>query len=695
MRKVYIMQEALKTNLSMVDAIDKNNRVAKNNSLRKKQMKKIIPLVLLLVLLTGSIATYAQSKKLSDLTTTGLNPAEYPIVVGDTTHITGTIENAWNGSVSPNAPFITLQVIGGLTITGAPTIATGYGTGFITSIGFTVISQTTTKIVIRITDPFPAFQSIVFSYPVKGKAATGDLTNNVIFKVEYDSTVPGNDSDNDGNNNNISTTLTVVTPYTNPDINATFVNVPALGNVNTNDLVITGTTYGTPVLLPGSPAGATATINMNTDGTYSFKADMPGVYVYNVPVCSPSGTCTTTLLTISVSATTITAIAPIANTDIASTLTPNPVTLNTLANDNSMNLMFPLNPASVNVIYPPKHGTAVVDPTTGNITYTPTDATFIGNDTLFYQVCSTNTSATCPIAMQIITVLSPFAPNSVIAADDYYKTDVGVPVSGNILLNDTDPEDEGLVATPQTDVLIPGAGTYSIDDAGNFTFTPLPTFTTTTNFVYQVCDTHTPIKACADATVYIMATPAGGVTPLTIGFQSFEAKWSGNSGSLSWQGSGNETAGSYYEVQRSIDGKNYITIGRVNASTLSSSYSYLDKEVAATVFSNTATFYYRLQMVDNDGSSKYSNIEKLTRIIADNTIKVYPNPSNGTVHFNNLQNVSAIELWSSVGQMIQSISNVNVQTLNYNFNVHSSGSYIIVLRMEDGSRQNLPLTIVN
>ena len=65
----------------------------------------------------------------------------------------------------------------------------------------------------------------------------------------------------------------LVTPFnTDPDINATFVNVPVPGNVHTNDEVPAGTTYGTPVLAT-SPSGSTPLITLNPDGTITLAAD--------------------------------------------------------------------------------------------------------------------------------------------------------------------------------------------------------------------------------------------------------------------------------------------------------------------------------------------------------------------------------------------------------------------------------------
>ena len=81
-----------------------------------------------------------------------------------------------------------------------------------------------------------------------------------------------------GRTTNFDKIIQVLPPYTNPDFNSTYVNVPVPGNVNTNDLVPAGTTYGSTPTLLSSPAGSTPSITMNTNGTYSFVSNIPGVY---------------------------------------------------------------------------------------------------------------------------------------------------------------------------------------------------------------------------------------------------------------------------------------------------------------------------------------------------------------------------------------------------------------------------------
>jgi hypothetical protein len=304
-------------------------------------------------------------------------------------------------------------------------------------------------------------------------------------------------------------------PLVYPDFNVTYVNVPVPGNVNTNDKVPAGTTYGSSPALVSSPAGSSPSITMNSDGTYSFVSDIPGVYIYNVPVCVPNQTapCPPSLLTITVLGPTLNTNPPVANTDIASTKINTPVTLISLINDKAGNAGGSLNPASVVVTISPLHGTASPDPATGNMTYTPANG-YTGTDTLTYQVCDNNSPvALCATAKQIITIKPAGITNTTLAADDYNSTIINTPVSGNVKTNDIDPEGNAQTVTAQT-TTVTGKGTLVLGTDGNYTFTPQAGFTGAVNFPYTTCDDGTP-QACANATLYILVGPLPQLPDLT------------------------------------------------------------------------------------------------------------------------------------------------------------------------------------
>ena len=293
----------------------------------------------------------------------------------------------------------------------------------------------------------------------------------------------------------------------NPDINATFVNVPIPGTVVTNDQVPPGTTYGTsPTPESTNPPGGV--LVMNSNGTYTFRSPNKGVYVYRVPVCPPGVTVYCPLETLTITVLDIEAPnPPIANPDYAVTKKGVPVTLRTLANDRPGILGTALNPASVRIINTPSssEGTVSVNPSTGDILFAPASG-FIGKTRYTYQVCDFNTpTPLCALTFQEVTVVDTTYPNTTLAEDDFTTTQMGSPVSGSVKTNDTDPEGHTQNVVPQT-TTTPGVGELVLQADGSYTFIPVPGFFGPASYTYTTCDNGSPV-ACASATLYILVAP--------------------------------------------------------------------------------------------------------------------------------------------------------------------------------------------
>ncbi len=94
-------------------------------------------------------------------------------------------------------------------------------------------------------------------------------------------------------------------------------------------------------------------------------------------------------------------VPPVANNDTATVLEDSNVTFNPLANDTDPD-GGTIIPTTVVITQPPTHGTATVNPTTGQITYTP-HINYDGPDTLRYTV-KDNRNGTSNAALVTITV---------------------------------------------------------------------------------------------------------------------------------------------------------------------------------------------------------------------------------------------------------------------------------------------------
>jgi hypothetical protein len=90
--------------------------------------------------------------------------------------------------------------------------------------------------------------------------------------------------------------------------------------------------------------------------------------------------------------------------------------------------------------------------------------------------------------------------------------------------------------------------------------------------------------------------------------------------SLSWQ-TCNEINMNRFEVQKSLDARNFAPIGSVSAKNESCGTTYAYNDAKAL----TGIAYYRLRMVDKDGTSNYSGIVSVDGKLPTK-ISVFPNP---------------------------------------------------------------------
>ena len=113
-----------------------------------------------------------------------------------------------------------------------------------------------------------------------------------------------------------------------------------------------------------------------------------------------------------------------------------------------------------------------------------------------------------------ITVV-PNSGNNTFANDDANSSQQGVDQTGNLLVNDNDPEGDFQAVTAATDSAgatltvdgttantLPSGGTLVLADDGTYTYSPDPAFVGTEVVVYEVCDSGDPL-ACDTATLYL------------------------------------------------------------------------------------------------------------------------------------------------------------------------------------------------
>ena len=205
------------------------------------------------------------------------------------------------------------------------------------------------------------------------------------------------------------------------------------------------------------------------------------------------------------------------------------------------------------------------------------------------------------------------APPMVVWSDSNYATNTTLLVtmaykfvpgdSNNVVMMWVNPSTDSLEPSPQAQVI------------------DLDTASTTTPRRFgklALMQRSTRSPRCEIDAIKVSTTWADVVLPLRL--ISFNVVDQNGYASLSWQ-TCNEINMSKFEVQKSIDARNFSTIGDILAKNGScgTTYTYNDAKALSGIA------YYRLRMIDKDGASSYSGVVSIDGKIPEK-ISVFPNP---------------------------------------------------------------------
>ncbi|MEI9807786.1 MAG: T9SS type A sorting domain-containing protein [Bacteroidota bacterium] len=142
------------------------------------------------------------------------------------------------------------------------------------------------------------------------------------------------------------------------------------------------------------------------------------------------------------------------------------------------------------------------------------------------------------------------------------------------------------------------------------------------------------------------ASPCG-VLPITL--TSFSALLNGSSVVLNWQ-IDNAINFLEFEIEYSTNGSSYTTIGQVAFNSWQTAYQFSHSPVTAPVN------YYRLKMVNTDGSSRYSNVLVVRTGIVTKGMTVYPQPARDQVTISlpaTRHQTISLQLFNSSGEKVK------------------------------------------
>jgi hypothetical protein len=178
------------------------------------------------------------------------------------------------------------------------------------------------------------------------------------------------------------------------------------------------------------------------------------------------------------------------------------------------------------------------------------------------------------------------------------------------------------------------------------------------------------------------ATTSGG-NPLPVKLLAFTGIKDKNVHLLNWITATEQNA-SYFEVQYSANGNDFAAIGNVRAAGNSNTPQYYDFTNQPTNQSTHQPIcYYRLKMIDFDGSFEYSNVITIKEDGKEVTIIAFPNPSETgifTLQGKSFARTDAI-VTNVLGQAIPTV----IQNNQLNLSTLPAGVYFVRIAGENNT----------
>lgn len=169
--------------------------------------------------------------------------------------------------------------------------------------------------------------------------------------------------------------------------------------------------------------------------------------------------------------------------------------------------------------------------------------------------------------------------------------------------------------------------------------------------------------------------------PLPVYLLSFSASKQNGSSLLKWSTS-SEVNSSQFVVEHSADGARYAALSSVAAagnSNVPTDYHYTHRQPLP------GANYYRLKMIDKDGTFDYSPVRQL-HFEQDNALKIIPNPATDRVFVYVEKPGGTIRLFSSIGKLLRE-AKLTQNQLEIDISAAAAGVYFITYSIPgDGIR---------
>ncbi|GGC12629.1 FG-GAP-like repeat-containing protein [Dyadobacter sediminis] len=187
---------------------------------------------------------------------------------------------------------------------------------------------------------------------------------------------------------------------------------------------------------------------------------------------------------------------------------------------------------------------------------------------------------------------------------------------------------------------------------------------------------------------YTSGSSYNASTPLPVELISFTADTLERSVELHWT-TASEVNSKSFEIERCKNAHDWTQTGSVpaNVNTKSISfYSFTDRSVLS------GKYYYRLKMIDQDGTYTYGRIQTVNLQSAEILVTLYPNPVSDKVHieYNGEDDVQQVQLISENGktafQSGEAVKQIDVKQLQ-------PGLYILITTDRNGRKSTHKLIV--
>lgn len=176
-------------------------------------------------------------------------------------------------------------------------------------------------------------------------------------------------------------------------------------------------------------------------------------------------------------------------------------------------------------------------------------------------------------------------------------------------------------------------------------------------------------------------------TPLPVTLVSFNTKKTEGQVSLTWATT-SESNASHFEIERSADARHFETVGSVavkGESTSMRNYSFLDTPVSSSIV------YYRLKMIDVDGTFAFSEIRNVHFEGLTDLVRVYPNPASSFIKVD-APNARSVKIFNKMGRILHTTEGIVPARID--ISGLSEGIYIVQVIQRNGQVKAVKIVVV-